>query len=238
MVKVPGTPEGAVAVRQLIADGINVNITLLFSLAAHERVIDAFIDGLEDRLGAGKPVDHVASVASFFVSRVDTEVDKRLDASTAPGAEELKGKAAIANARLAYQRFVTRFGDARWQALSARGASVQRPLWASTSTKNPAYRDVMYVEALIGPHTVNTLPPATVEAYRDHGQCTRSIDEDPDAARAVMAQLAAAGIDMESVTDKLLVDGLAAFQKSFDSLIAGLERKTASLGRHLAPARG
>jgi transaldolase len=237
MVKVPGTAEGAVAVRQLIADGINVNITLLFAIAAHDRVIEAFLAGLEDRLSAGQPIDHLASVASFFVSRVDTAVDKRLDASRSPEAAALKGRAAVANAKLAYRLFAERFSGARWEKLAARGARVQRPLWASTSTKNPAYRDVVYVESLIGPHTVNTMPPATIEAFRDHGQCARTVDRDYDVAEQVIARLAQLGIDFDAVTDQLLVEGLASFQKSFDTLIAGLERKTESLGWTLAPSR-
>lgn len=237
MVKVPGTIEGAEAVRRLTADGVNVNITLLFAIAAHDRVIEAFLAGLEDRLSAGQPIDHIASVASFFVSRVDTAVDKRLDAFTSPEAVALKGRAAIANARLAYRLFTERFSGERWERLAARGARVQRPLWASTSTKNPAYRDVMYVESLIGPHTVNTMPPATIEAFRDHGQCARTVDRDYDEAEQVIAQLRSLGIDFDAVTDQLLVEGLASFQQSFDTLIAGLERKTEALGWSLAPSR-
>src|SRR6202140_2481337 len=177
MVKVPGTPEGAIAVRRLIAEGINVNITLLFAIEAHERVIEAYLGGLEDRVKAHKPIDGLASVASFFVSRVDTEIDKRLDAliaKAAPPEKErlkiLKGRAAIANAKLAYRLFRQKFAGPRWEALAKQGARVQRPLWASTSTKNPAYRDVMYVEELIGPDPVNTMPPETVEAFQDHGE--------------------------------------------------------------------
>jgi transaldolase len=237
MVKVPGTAEGAIAVRQLTADGINVNITLLFALAAHDRVIEAYLTGLEDRLAAGKPINHISSVASFFVSRVDTEVDKRLDAAGGSAAA-LKGRAAVANARLAYRLFTQRFAGERWTRLAEKGAKLQRPLWASTSTKNPAYRAVLYVESLIGPHTVNTMPPATIEAYRDHGQCARTVDHDYGEAEALLGQLAKAGIDFDAVTDQLLVEGLSAFGKSFDALIAGLERKTASLGGHLTPARG
>lgn len=237
MVKVPGTLAGAAAVRRLIADGINVNVTLLFSLEAHARVIEAYLAGLEDRAAAGAPIDACASVASFFVSRVDTEVDKRLEAlAAARGGDDrgeavlaLRGKAAIANARQAYALFRARFAGARWDALAARGAMVQRPLWASTSTKNPAYRDVVYVEQLIGPDTVNTLPPATMNAFRDHGVVERTVDHDlPGAARHLEA-LAHLGIDLGAVTDQLLEDGLAAFQKSFDALLAGLERKASSL---------
>ena len=244
MVKIPGTMEGARAVRSLIADGINVNITLLFSIDAHRRVIDAYMSGLEDRLAAGNEISGLASVASFFVSRVDTEVDKRLDAIAAVGdaatkdrAMALKGRAAIANAKLAYRLFLEQFASERWAALAARGARVQRPLWASTSTKNPAYRDVVYAEELIGPDTVDTMPPATIEAFRDHGVVARTVDQNVREAERVMAQLAELGIDFRAVTDKLLVDGLASFQKSFDSLIAGLERKTKTLGRPVGAGR-
>ena len=230
MIKVPGTTQGAEAVKRLIADGINVNITLLFALEAHDRVIDAYMTGLEERAKKGGKLDHVASVASFFVSRVDTEIDKRLDQSPDPKAQSLKGKAAIANAKLAYAMFVERFSSPRWKALEAKGARVQRPLWASTSTKNPAYRDVIYVEALIGPRTVNTLPPATLDAFKDHGETKRTIDTNLEQARADIAALEKAGVSMKEVTDKLLADGLASFQKSFDSLIAGLEKKRGLVG--------
>jgi transaldolase len=238
MVKVPGTEEGARAVRRLIAEGINVNITLLFAIAAHARVIEAYLAGLEDRLARGESVASIASVASFFVSRVDTEVDKRLealaggqsaDAGASAGPLALRGLAAVANAKLAYRLFQERFTGSRWEALAARGARLQRPLWASTSTKNPAYRDVMYVEQLIGPHTVNTLPPATIDAFRDHGVVARTVDEDLAAAERHMAALRDVGIDFDDVTAKLLTDGLASFQKSFDSLLTGLERKVGSL---------
>jgi len=241
MVKVPGTVEGAKAVRRLIADGVNVNITLLFAIEAHARVIDAYMAGLEDRVRVGRPISDLASVASFFVSRVDTEVDKRLEAllPTLSGADrdraaDLRGTAAIANAKLAYRLFRREFSTPRWAALRASGGRVQRPLWASTSTKNPAYRDVMYVEQLIGPDTVNTMPPATIEAFRDHGEVARTVDASLDEAEHVIAELEGLGISMREVTEKLLVDGLASFQKSYDSLIAGLERKSRTLGRELA----
>lgn len=232
LVKIPGTVEGAKAVRRVIADGINVNITLLFSLAAHDRVIDAYLSGLEDRMNRGAPIDTLASVASFFVSRVDTEIDKRIDA--AKGAPALNGKAAIANAKLAYQLFFERFSSPRWKALEARGARVQKPLWASTSTKNPAYRDVMYVEELIGPRSINTLPPQTLEAFRDHGETRRTVDQGVDDARRQLEALERAGISMNDVTDTLLTEGLASFQKSFDSLLGGLAKKSKQLGRDLA----
>jgi transaldolase len=237
MIKVPGTAEGCLALRQLIADGLNVNVTLLFSVAAHARVIEAYLAGLEDRAAKGGELSHVASVASFFVSRVDGAIDPRLDALVAAGtlpadrARALQGKAAIANAKRAYRLFQERFAGPRWAALAAKGAQVQRPLWASTSTKNPAYRDVLYVEQLIGPDTVNTMPPATLEAFRDHGITARTVDADLAAADQVLSELAALGIDLDAVTDRLLVDGLASFQTSFDTLIAGIEAKTALLRR-------
>jgi transaldolase len=229
MIKVPGTAEGAIALRRLIADGINVNVTLLFAVDAHARIIDAYLDGLEDRATAGGALGHVASVASFFVSRVDSEIDKRLDTIGTPEAKHLLGQAAVANAKLAYRLFQERFSGPRWDALAAKGAQVQRPLWASTGTKNPAYSDVKYVESLIGPHTVNTLPPATLDAFRDHGHVARTVDVDVAAATTTMALLGALGIDIGAVTDKLLAEGLASFQKSFDTLIAGLDQKSAAL---------
>jgi transaldolase len=236
MVKVPGTEEGAIAVRRLIADGINVNITLLFAIQAHERVVEAYLAGLEDRIKARKPIDGLASVASFFVSRVDTEVDKRLDALIAKATQlekerlqMLKGRAAIANAKLAYRLFTQKFSGPRWEALSRQGARVQRPLWASTSTKNPAYRDVMYVEDLIGPDTVDTMPPATIDAFRDHGVVARTVDRKMAAAEGLLREIESVGISMREVTAKLLVEGIASFQKSFDELLAGLEAKIGSL---------
>jgi transaldolase len=236
MVKVPGTTEGASAVRRLIAEGINVNITLLFAIEAHERVIEAYLAGLEDRVKAHQPIDGIASVASFFVSRVDTEIDKRLDGliARAIGPERdrlktLKGRAAIANAKLAYRLFTRKFAGPRWEALVKQGARVQRPLWASTSTKNPEYRDVMYVEELIGPDTVDTMPPATIDAFRDHGAVDRTVDKKVAVAEGVLKEIEAIGISVKEVTEKLLVDGIASFQKSFDELIAGLESKIGSL---------
>ena len=228
LVKVPGTEEGAKAVRQLISDGINVNITLLFAVKAHERVIDAYIEGLEARVARGERIDRIASVASFFVSRVDTEVDKRLEA-LGGDARNLEGKAAIANAKMAYQLFLSKFAGPRWAALEAKGARVQRPLWASTSTKNAAYRDVLYVETLIGPHTVNTMPPKTIEDFRDHGIVARTIDANMEQSRADLAALATAGIDLDDVTDTLLREGIASFGKSFATLSDGIRTKVAQL---------
>jgi transaldolase len=235
MVKVPGTVEGAEAVERLISEGINVNVTLLFSIDAHARVIEAYLRGLEARVVEGLSIESLASVASFFISRVDTEIDARLDAMVASGklseshAVPWRGRAAIANARMAYALYQKEFSGARWLALAARGARVQRPLWASTSAKNPAYRDVLYVEQLIGPDTVNTMPPATIEAFRDHGEVSRTVDANPAQDREVLDALGHLGISLDDVTEKLLVSGLASFQKSFDTLIAGLERKAAAL---------
>ncbi|MDQ6886033.1 MAG: transaldolase [Gemmatimonadota bacterium] len=245
MVKIPGTDEGARAVRRSVAEGMNINITLLFAIDAYRAVSDAYMSGLEDRLAKGKPIDRIHSVASFFVSRVDSEVDKRIDERlpqlsdpARSSIDRLRGKAAIANAQLAYELFQKSVASPRWKALAAKGANVQRPLWASTSAKNPAYRDVMYVEQLIGPDTVNTMPPQTIEAFRDHGEVKRTVDADYPAARRVLADLEGAGISFRSVTDKLLSDGLASFSKSFDTLIAGLEAKTRSLGRTMSARAG
>ena len=236
MIKVPGTESGARAVRTLLADGINVNVTLLFSVDAHRRVMEAYLDALEQRAAAGQPVDRIASVASFFVSRVDNEIDKRLDAMAAGLPEDrrahalaLRGKAAIANAKMAYRAFQETFAGPRWEALAAKGAMVQRPLWASTSTKNPAYRDVLYVEQLVGPHTVNTMPPATLDAFRDHGETARTVDADVAGAERALADLEALGISMREVTDKLLTEGIASFQKSFDGLLANLGKRMEAL---------
>src|SRR5207248_3010546 len=237
MVKVPGTSEGGVSVRRLIAEGINVSITLLFAIQAHERVIEAYMAGLEDRVKAGRPIDGLASVASFFVSRVDTEIDKRLDAliAKADGAEKdrlkmLHARAAIANAKLAYRLLGQKFAGPRWAALAKQGARVQRPLWASTSTKNPQYRDVMYVEALIGPDTVDTMPPQTIDAFRDHGRVEpNTVERDLDKAMEEIAALGRLGIDLDAVTQKLQVDGVASFSKSFDDLLGAVEQKRRAL---------
>jgi transaldolase len=209
-----------------------VNITLLFAIDAHERVIEAYMAGLEDRVRAGRGVDRMASVASFFVSRVDTAIDAKLTALAAnkTGLERdrllaLRGRAAIANAKRAYRLFTEKFDGPRWKALADRGARVQRPLWASTSTKNPAYRDVMYVEQLIGPDTVDTVPPATLEAFREHGNVARTVDADLAAADQTIRDVEAAGVSLAAVTDQLLHDGIGSFTASYESLLAGLERK-------------
>ncbi|MFN0206109.1 MAG: transaldolase [Planctomycetota bacterium] len=232
MIKIPGTPEGVPAIREAIAAGININVTLLFSVDAHDAVIDAYIGGLEDRMKAGKPINNIASVASFFVSRVDTNIDKQLEdraAKATPAEAEklrsLQGGAAIANAKLAYKLFLDRFNSPRFAKLRAKGARVQRPLWASTSTKNPKYRDVIYCEQLIGPDTVNTMPPATVEAFDHHGVAKVTLTSDVTEANATMSRLAAAGIDMKSVCKQLVDEGVKSFAKSFTDLLAAVESK-------------
>jgi transaldolase len=236
MVKIPGTEQGAIAVRELISRGVNVNITLLFSLAAHERVIDAYMAGLEDRISKNEPIDGIFSVASFFVSRVDTEVDKRLDAMIKTAKSEdgdryklLKGRAAIANAKLAYRLFRDKFDQPRWKAIAAKGGRVQQPLWASTSVKNPDYNDVMYAEELIGPDTIDTMPPKLIDAFRDHGVVERTVDKRLGAAEGLLREVEAVGISIKDVTDTLLKEGLASFQKSWDTLTAGIAKKMSSL---------
>ena len=215
MIKVPGTPEGFEAVEQLIARGVNVNITLLFGLGQYEATAGAYLRGLERRLARGLPVDRVASVASFFVSRLDTAVDPLL-----PEGSPLRGRAAVANARAAYQRFEATFSGPRWQALSDAGARVQRPLWASTGTKNPAYSDVLYVDELVAPHTVNTLPEGTLRAVLDHGSTAPTIAAGLADSLCDLEGLRAAGIDLDAVTARLLTDGLAAFATDFAKLLA------------------
>ncbi|CAN5452973.1 transaldolase [soil metagenome] len=229
MVKIPGTVEGIGAIQAMIAEGRNINITLIFSLDRYQRVMDAYVDGLEAYAATSKPdLAGVASVASFFISRVDSEVDARLDAIGTPAALALRGKAAVAQGKLAYQAFRRTFSGPRWEALAERGAVVQRPLWASTSTKNPAYPDTLYVDSLIGPDTVNTLPDATIEAFNDHGTLMRTIDDGVAHAEAVWSGLAEVGVDMEDVAAKLERDGVASFTQSFDDLLAALADKAAT----------
>jgi len=235
-VKIPATAAGVPAVRAMFAEGRNINITLLFSLERYDEVILAYMGGLEDLLATGvTDLSAVRSVASFFVSRVDTEVDRRLDtlASQAPGRaaeiQALRGTAAVAQAQCAYTLFTERFSGPRWEALAARGAKVQRPLWASTSTKNPAYPDLLYVDSLIGPDTVNTMPDETIVAFLDHGTMTRTVDAHPDAARHALARIDAAGVDMADVARTLEDEGVASFSKSFDELIQKLSDKANAL---------
>jgi transaldolase len=226
-VKIPATAEGVDAIRQMISEGRSINVTLIFGLERYDEVIEAYLSGLEACQG---DLSRVASVASFFVSRVDTEVDRRLEAIGTVEALGLRGKAAVAQAQAAYQLFLQRFSGPRWEALVARGARVQRPLWASTSTKNAAYLDTLYVDTLIGPDTVNTMPETTLEAFDDHGILARTVDADPDAARKVLADLDRVGVDMEQVSTVLEDQGVAAFAKSFDELLAALDGKAGDLG--------
>ncbi len=227
MIKIPGTREGLPAIVQSLAEGINVNVTLLFAVTRYEEVIDAFMTGLERRVALGRPVDGIRSVASFFVSRVDGKADPRLDRTGADPA--LRGTAAIANACDAYGRFQRAFASPRWAALAGAGARVQRPLWASTSTKDPAYPDVYYVEALVAPDTVNTLPPATFDAYRDHGRPEIRIHDGVARAPARLAALAAAGVDLAAITRVLEDEGVASFAASYASLLAGIDAKAGAL---------
>jgi len=222
MIKVPATDEGIPAIKTLIGDGINVNVTLMFSLQDYDNVAGAYLDGLEILASNGGDLSKVASVASFFVSRVESDMD---DAIEAQGATDLLGTIAVANTKLAYQRFETCFSGDRWQALADKGARVQRPLWASTSTKNDAYSDVKYVEELIGPHTVNTMPPNTKEAFVDHGTVARTIDTDLETAQAVVDKLADVGIDYDAITQNLQDVGVEKFEKPFASLMESIRQK-------------
>jgi transaldolase len=234
MIKVPGTPEGVEPVRQLTSEGLNINITLLFAQEAYIAVAEAYLDGLEAALKAGKDISGIASVASFFVSRIDTLVDSTIEErlKAAKGAdtqllESLRGKVAIANAKQAYRYYQKMIETPRWKALAARGAQSQRLLWASTSTKNPKYRDVLYIEELIGPDTVNTIPPATMDAFRDHGVLRRTLDNDLAAADKTMSDLEKAGISMKQVTGKLLDDAIKLFDDAFTQLHQVVEQKRA-----------
>src|ERR671919_1359972 len=225
-VKIPGTEPGLGAIEDCIAAGRSINVTLIFSLARHAQVIDAYVRGVERLIGDGGDPSAVNSVASFFVSRVDTETDRRLEELGNAG---LQGKLAIANAKLAYQQYLELFSGERWEPLAAAGARRQRCLWASTSTKNPAYRDVLYVEELIGPETVNTMPLETVEAFQDHGEVRLTLEEDVDEARELLDKLAAAGVDYGDVTDTLEREGVEKFADSFRELLEGVEAKRGEL---------
>jgi transaldolase len=229
MIKVPATAAGIPAIEELTAHGVNVNITLLFSVARYERVIDAYVAGLERRVAAGEPVDAIASVASFFVSRVDSKVDALL-----PAGADLRGRAAIANAQRAYGRYRARFDDERWSALRAAGAHPQRPLWASTGTKDPAYSDVVYVEQLIAPDVINTMPIATLRAFADHGQATRTLAESSGAAERTLRDVTAAGIDLDAIAADLEREGVQAFCASYRELLTCIDGKLAAL--HPGPA--
>jgi len=227
MIKVPGTKEGLPAIRQLLEEGININITLLFAQSVYEQVAEAFLAALEARVKKGQDISHIASVASFFVSRIDTLIDSQIEAKVKAESDPskralltgLQGKVATANAKLTYRKHQEIYGTPRWKALAAKGAQTQRLLWASTSTKNPKYRDVMYVEELIGKETVDTIPPATFDAFRDHGRVRPSLTENVEEAAKVMASLEKAGISMKEVTEKLVVDGVKLFADAFKQLL-------------------
>ena len=231
MVKIPATGAGVAPIRQMISEGRNINITLIFSLDRHHEVMDAYLDGLEAHAATdGADLASVASVASFFVSRVDTEVDRRLEAIGTDDALDLRGTAAVAQAKLAYRQFQRTFSGPRWEALAAARARVQRPLWASTSTKNPEYPDTLYVDELIGPDTVNTMPDATIEAFADHGTLERRVDAGVAAAESTWQRLEEVGVDMADVAEQLEREGVASFEKSFDELLETLSTKAAELG--------
>ncbi len=240
MIKVPGTSEGLPAIRQLIGEGININVTLLFAQEVYEQVAATYIAGLEELAKRGGDLKKMAGVASFFISRIDTLVDSKLDEKLKTVSdpqqksllESLKGKVAIANGKLAYQSYQRIFSGPRWEALASKGAQTQRILWASTSTKNPAYRDVMYVEELIGPDTVDTMPLATVDAFRDHGKLRNSLTENVAGAQKVMDDLAKAGISIREVTDKLTTDGVQLFADAFHKLLAAVEKSTQQKGQN------
>ena len=242
LVKIPATPEGIPAIQQALTDGININITLIFSIEAYKAVTEAYLSALEDRNASGKDISHMASVASFFVSRVDTLVDKLLEdkiKATSDSAEQqrlkaLEGKAAIANARLVYQEFKRIFNTPRFESLKHSGAHVQRPLWASTSTKNPAYRDVLYAEELIGPNTVDTMPLETIENFRDHGRVGLTIEKDIPQARAELEALERLGIHYDAVTQQLLDEGVQKFADSFHELFRGIEEKRKAIQTQVA----
>jgi transaldolase len=232
LIKIPATREGLPAIEEAISRGVSINITLIFSLERYAAVVEAYISGLEQLVEAGGDPSKVASVASFFVSRIDTETDKRLDAV---GNSELQGRLGVDNAKLAYKHFQQAFAGPRWEALTAQGARVQQPLWASTSTKNPAYRDVLYVEELIGPDTVNTMPPETVVAFQDHGEVRGdTVLEAVDAAERLLVELRQAGVDYDDVVQTLEREGVEKFVAAFEELIAGIRAKQGEL----AAARG
>jgi len=235
LVKIPATPECVPSIQQMITEGRSINVTLIFGISRYDAVIEAYLSGLEALAASGvDDLSHVASVASFFISRVDTEVDRRLETAARSAANPddvlaLRGRAAVAQAKMAYQLFTERFAGPRWEALAAKGARAQRPLWASTSTKNPDYPDLAYVDSLIGPHTVNTMPEGTVEDFLDHGTVARTVDTGVDEAKALIDRLAGVGISMEAVAQVLESEGVASFAKSFNELVQSLTDKANAL---------
>jgi len=228
MIKVPATAEGLLAIQELVEAGVNVNVTLMFSMSQYDMVAEAYISALENRAAKIYDVRQIASVASFFVSRIDVKVDKILETFDTPEADALKGKIGIANAKMAYQHFEKAFQGKRWDMLADKGARLQRVLYGSTSTKNPAYSDVMYVDGLIGPNTVNTIPPETLEASLDHGMIERTLDKDVDMARVQLEQLEKLGVDLDDVTRDLLDEGVEKFVKPYDKLIETIAEKQAA----------
>ena len=235
MIKVPATEPAIQAIRTLVADGLNINVTLIFAIERYAAVMEAYLSGLEDRLAGGLPLGHIASVASFFVSRVDTNVDRELDRvagqddAIASKAATLKGKIAVANAKLAYREFQRTFSGTRWQALTDAGAQMQRPLWASTSTKNPDYPELLYVDTLIGPHTVNTMPPNTLDAFRAQGDVARTIDRNVDEAERAIQELATLGISLQEITADLEEDGVRKFATSYDELLDAIQQRSSQM---------
>ena len=231
MIKIPGTRAGTPAISASIAQGININVTLLFGLDAYKMVAEAHAAGLEERLRQNQPIDKIAGIASFFVSRIDSAIDKEIDRRAEAGDTEaealkaLRGKVAIANAKLAYHWYLDFVASDRWQALAAKGAMPQRLLWASTGTKDPAYSDVLYIDSLIGADTVSTMPPKTMDAFRDHGTVEPTLTRDLDDARRILAEADRLGLDLDEVTDRLVIEGVAAFSKAFDSLLAAIAQK-------------
>lgn len=235
MIKVPGTAAGIPAIHALIADGMNVNVTLLFAVEAYKAVAEAYLSGLEDRVGRGEPIDRIASVASFFVSRIDTQMDRKIDERVKAGDDDaealkaLRGKVAIANAKLAYVWYQEMIASARWQKLAAKGAMPQRLLWASTGVKDPAYPDTLYVDTLIGPETVNTMPAKTMDAFRDHGTVSQTLTKDVDAARGVLAEAERLKLDLAGVTAGLVQDGIKQFSDAADALLKAVDEKRLSI---------
>jgi transaldolase len=229
MIKVPATRDGLTAVTELTAAGVSVNVTLIFSLERYRQVLDAYLQGLEKRLDLSEPIDAVNSVASFFISRVDSLVDSEL--AKMPDFQQLSGRTAINQAKLAYEHFVDVSSSARWRRLLDHGGRLQRPLWASTSTKNPAYRDTLYVDELIGPDTVNTLPENTLVAFSDHGHVARTVDIGLDTSRRELAEIEAAGVSLAAVARQLETEGVRSFETSFEDLLASLETKRQSICR-------
>ena len=237
MVKIPGTQPGIAAIRRTVADGLHINVTLLFAIDAYEQVVDAYHAGLEDRVARGEPIDDLRSVASFFVSRVDARADREIDDLGADQADPLvgerlralRGTLALANAKLAYRRFLELSASGRWHRLAERGAHAQRVLWASTSTKDPSYDDLLYVDNLIGPQTVDTMPEETLAAFLDHGVVRRTVDRDVDEAHERVGQAAHLGIDLKAITDALQAEGVSLFRESFDGLLETVARKRAEL---------